>query len=57
MLKNYIQRLSNNLLIIQSKNFSHPMWTKKTRRYFKPTYFDNVNYNNERRWDDKESHF
>ena len=33
------------------------MWTKKTRRYFKPTYFDNVNYNNERRWDDKESHF
>jgi len=29
----------------QLRMFSHPMWNKKTRHHFKPTYFDNENYN------------
>jgi hypothetical protein len=33
------------------------MWNKKTRRFFKPTYFDNVNKNLDRRWDAKEGKF
>lgn len=42
---------------VQVRNFSHPMWNKKTRKHFKPTYFDNANYNLERRWDAKERNF
>jgi len=42
------------LLSVQLRCFSHPMWNKKTRRFFKPTYFDDVNYNKERRWDAKQ---
>jgi hypothetical protein len=33
------------------------MWNAKTRHHFKPTYFDNVNNNNERRWDVKQKRF
>jgi len=33
------------------------MWNKKTRRYFKPTYFDNVNYSHERNWSTKQKRF
>ena len=41
----------------QVRYFSHPKWNKKTRRHFKPTYFDNVNYEQDRRWDAKQRRF
>jgi hypothetical protein len=37
--------------------FSHPMWNKKTRHHFKPTYFDNENYNLEKRNNPKTRNF
>lgn len=33
------------------------MWNKKSKRYFKPTYFDNINYNKEMNWAAKEKNF
>ena len=40
-----------------ARGFSHPMWNKKTRKYFKPTYFDNTTYGLERRWDQQEGNW
>lgn len=37
--------------LTQVRHFSHPMWNKKTKKFFKPTYFDNTNYYLDKRWD------
>ena len=41
----------------QVRMFSHPMWNKKTRHYFKPEYFDNTNYKCKRSWNVKRRQF
>ena len=38
----------------QVRYFSHPKWNRKTRQYFKPTYFDTVNYHGDKRWGAKQ---
>ena len=47
----------NTLFGLQCRMFSHPMWGKKSKRYFKPTYFDNVNYDKEMNWAAKEKRY
>lgn len=42
---------------MQARMFSHPMWNKKTRRHFKPEYYDNTNFNCKRSWNAKEKGF
>jgi len=39
------------------RHFSHPMWNKKSRQFFKPTYFDNVNHRLERSWAPKQKSY
>ena len=51
------QFLPSNLTHTPLRCFSHPQWVWKTRQYFKPTWFDNVNHNHERRWDSKQKRF
>lgn len=38
------------LCFAQVRPFSHPMWNKKTREHFKPSYYDETNYQRKRRW-------
>ena len=46
-----------NRLNLQVRCFSHPMWNKGTKHWFKPTYYDDVNYQRNRRWDVKKKNF
>ena len=44
---------TQQLALVNARFFSHPMWNAKTRHEFKPKYFDNENFNLDRRWDVK----
>lgn len=36
---------------VQARLFSHPIWNRRTKYYFKPDYYDNLNYDRKRRND------
>lgn len=48
---------SNSLYENTMRAFSHPKWNKKTRHLFKPTYFDNVNYYQDKNFEAKKKRF
>jgi len=57
MLSSLVSRQQIRLTTLPVRAFTHPQWCKKTRHLFKPKYFDDINYDNDRRWDTKKRRF
>ena len=57
MLSRQMQGVKITMVCNNARFFSHPQWNKKSRVHFKPTYFDNINYNNRQRNDNKQKRF